>query len=186
MRRLVNGRECEQCQIAQASTVRRDRNSDRAHLLLAQNRNKMQCDGLRNVWCSRSANNFCPAFRFQWFPIFLFFVFFSPTNNNPFPVRTVSFLVFPASPFSFCLFSHARHRLRNLSSASANCPQRRSCRGPSKQVVLLVLLSPRTPNARGIRCSRVYKYLRQRKCNFGESRRRKYNVPESSKAFARV
>lgn len=44
-----------------------DRNSDRAHLLLAQNRNKMQCDGLRNVWCSHCANNFCLAFRFQYF-----------------------------------------------------------------------------------------------------------------------
>ena len=85
MRRLVNGRECEQCQIAQASTVRRDRNSDRAHLLLAQNRNKMQCDGLRNVWCSRSANNFCPAFRFQWFPIFFIFRFFLSDKQQPFP-----------------------------------------------------------------------------------------------------
>lgn len=52
-----------------------DRNSDRAHLLLAQNRNKMQCDGLRNVWCSHCANNFCLAFRFQYF-----FFFFSPSR----------------------------------------------------------------------------------------------------------
>ena len=129
---------------------------------------------------------FVLPFVFNGFQFFYFSFFSLRQTTTLSPSATVSFLVFPASPFSLCLFSHARHRLRNLSSASANCPQRRSCRGPSKQVVLLVLLSPRTPNARGIRCSRVYKYLRQRKCNFGESRRRKYNMPESSKAFARV
>lgn len=42
----------------------RDRNSDRAHLLLAQNRNKMRCRRpAKPVWHSRCASNFCPAFR---------------------------------------------------------------------------------------------------------------------------
>lgn len=64
-----------------------DRNSDRAHLLLAQNRNKMQCDGLRNVWCSHCANNFCLAFRFQYF--------FPP---RAFPSRLPALDLFPTYP----------------------------------------------------------------------------------------
>lgn len=44
----------------------RDRNSDRAHLLLAQNRNKMRCRRpAKPVWHSRCASNFCLAFRFN-------------------------------------------------------------------------------------------------------------------------
>lgn len=99
-----------------------DRNSDRAHLLLAQNRNKMQCDGLRNVWCSHCANNFCLAFRFQYFFFFSPLPFTPPrTWPLPLPLNPVVILLTNWNAILSILSRHrynTAYRTKRLSSAA--------------------------------------------------------------------
>lgn len=130
MRRLVNGRECEQCQIAQASTVREAETATGLIYYWRKTEIKCSATACETYGAHVVPTTFVLPFVFNGFPFLLsFFFFFFLFSDKTITLFCLLFPYLSALPSSFRLtFSHARHRLRNLPSESS---QRRSCQEPS-------------------------------------------------------
>ena len=192
MRRLANGRECEQCQIAQASTVRETETA--TGLIYYWRKTEIKCSATACetygvlALCQQllSCLSFSMVFHFFSSFFFFFFFFFFPDKQQPFsPPHRVVFGFFPLFDLHFAHISPTRViDCAILSSASAIVQRRDRVESRRNESSLLVLL---IAPLRSLAFARLYKYLRQTKMQFGESQRTKIQYArESSKATARV
>lgn len=125
--------ECEQCQIAQASTIRETETATGLIYYWRKTEIKCSATACETYGDSRCANNFCPAFPFRYFPTA--FPIFSPfpsilvcsrdIDNVPGSSRIVKTTGSSRSSFASALATSYAKFSRNATVAFANIYARR-------------------------------------------------------------